>query len=100
MVTSDINIVCSKLNPSFSHNPSPRIQLIDSQIFTLLLVIYLTLVEEWGEQGDIYLSIYTHMHILIYLIGCPFKTTILISGNNKTKEGEENNKMKEQFQEL
>lgn len=100
MVTSDINIVCLKLNPSFSHNPFPRIQLTDSQIFTLFLVIYLTLVEGWGQQGDIYLSIYTHMHMPLYLIACPFKTTILISGNNETKEGGENNKMKEQFQEL
>ena len=40
------------------------------------------------------------MQVFIYLIVCPFKTTILISGNNKTKGGRENNKMKEQFQEL
>lgn len=66
----------------------------------MLLVIYLALAEVRGQQGDIHLSIYAYMHTFIYVIACPFKTTLLISGNNKTKEGGENNKMKEQFQEL
>lgn len=86
MVTSDINAICSKLNSSFPYNPSPIIQLINTNIY--LASWYLT--GPGGGVGTVWktsLSIYTRMHVFVYLTICSFKTTLLVLEITRIRKG-------------